>query len=272
VGAGEIASGVFKLNEICTEGQVLLTNKMHFEKAKYYLIRFDVANYVSGAIRVRFAGNKSSTKLYVNHNGSFQGFIYVPPTAVSDQLEFISATTGHVVALDIDNIEVIDYPGQDWSKKINKKWKHEPHLNGIKYPAGAFYCGSIQSSCTEVQTSGRHTEFEFSNLAGSMYSAIPFNIPLDPWEYIFESNNTMTKLTDITAETVQAPYYAGSKSKIIFRFAIAIDNPDATSNNPKLIGPLSDDISMRLNMQAMQSQGYKRLAFEKDNRWRQPPR
>jgi len=137
----------------------------------------------------------------------------------------------------------------DDSKIRHKKWTHEPHLNGSKYPNSSYYSGSINSPIQEIETNGRHTEFD-SVPTGTSYKTV---IPLDPYEYIFgDLGNGLEKLSDSTdfskITRIKVTGRRNSKS-LPFRFAIVIDNPDTSSSNPKIIGDLSDIVYLRYDNQ-----------------------
>jgi len=124
----------------------------------------------------------------------------------------------------------------------HQKWTHEPHLQGVKYSGSSYYSGSINCPVSEIDAAGRHTEFELI-ATGSSYK---MNIPLDPYDYIYgKSGATWMKLSDgISLSGIKITGRKRRKS-LPLRFAIAIDNPDVTAKNPKIIGELSDIVYLR---------------------------
>lgn len=127
----------------------------------------------------------------------------------------------------------------------HKKWTHEPHLNGIKFPSSNYYSGSINCVIDEIRTVGRHTEFSLTTTK----SGEKMTIPLDPYDYIYGlTSEGYVKLSDSTdyskLDNIKITGRRDSKS-LPLRFAIAIDNPNTEDDNPKIIGPMSDIIYMR---------------------------
>ena len=128
---------------------------------------------------------------------------------------------------------------------IRKNWKHESHLKGIKYPNGAFYSGQVTNHFAPfVNTYGRHTEFICSHMNDQW-----FDIGMDIYEWVFGNTFTdewvkMSDSDDFALSYMQIVCREGRRSET-FRFAIVIDNPDTTSPNPKLIGELSDEITLK---------------------------
>ena len=132
--------------------------------------------------------------------------------------------------------------GSHW-KMRHKKWTHEPHLNGVKFPNSKYYSGSINCPFEQIEIDGRHTEFTLT-VTGSSEK---MEIPLNPYEYIYgKSGSTYISLSGITDFTGIGIKVAGRDSMSLpFRFAIAIDNPDISAINPKIIGELNDIIYLR---------------------------
>lgn len=126
--------------------------------------------------------------------------------------------------------------------KLNKKWSHPPHLNGVKYPNSRYFSGSIVSyPIYEVVTSGMHTEWEMINI-------LPLEkmiIPVDQFEFIYESGNS-SKLneTQFNGKTYSDLRMTDKAMKLscAFAFAIVIDNPNPSEGCSKLIGELSESI------------------------------
>jgi hypothetical protein len=137
-----------------------------------------------------------------------------------------------------------------------KKWTHEPHLNGTKFPLSAYYAGEITHPIATIQTSGRETEW-----ALTATEKVKQEMDIDPFEYFVGRKHPLTPHTLVA---LSASYdYADTDNEIYaikrvgdsmrkrgrthnqpLRFAIVIDNPDATASDPKLIGPLSDIVSI----------------------------
>jgi len=126
---------------------------------------------------------------------------------------------------------------------INKKWKHEPHLNGVKFPGSRYYAGTITSAIASVEASGRHTEFELT-AAKDVFQEVPLNI----YEFLRTTDglgNILTDASDFSA--ISGIRFCSTNKRLELRFAIVIDNPDTAADNPKLIGPLSDIIILTSN-------------------------
>jgi len=133
----------------------------------------------------------------------------------------------------------------DWEMN-HKKWSHEPHLNGIKFSGSSWYSGTIKCPVSEIETTGRHTEFTLSALTSSEKAVLP----LDIYEWVYaQSGGTWIKLTDdVDLSTVSLKFSGRRRSMSVpLRFAIVIDNPDTTASNPKIIGELSDIVYLRYN-------------------------
>lgn len=139
---------------------------------------------------------------------------------------------------------------------INKKWKHEPHLNGVKFHGSKWYSGNSTIRTVpipEIAINGRKTEFPLNSLSGEWKE-----IGFDCWDYIYGMDPTpetggWVKLTDETDFSVVVPvvgttYSSGQKRRgMPIRFAIVIDNPNQEADNPKIIGEMSDIWEMRLH-------------------------
>lgn len=131
-------------------------------------------------------------------------------------------------------------------KMRHKKWVHEPHLNGINYPNSKYYAGSTSCPVDEIETTGRHTEFDLTTIiSGEKMSLSQF----DPYEWIYaKSGSTWIKMTDdtnVSSLTIRVSGRPKNCKSFPFRLAIVIDNPDPNADNPKIIGDLSDVIYMR---------------------------
>ena len=130
--------------------------------------------------------------------------------------------------------------------KRNKKWKHEPHLKGIKFPNGAFYSGQVVGHFAPfVNDDGRHTEFPFSNTPD-----VWFNVDVDIYEWVFGKLIPTENFIKMDDDSVINNLFADiqcrhHKLSEVFRFAIVIDNPDTQAINPKIIGMLSDEICIK---------------------------
>ena len=139
------------------------------------------------------------------------------------------------------------YNGGAYSiSKRNKKWKHEPHLKGIKFPNGAFYSGQVVGHFAPfVNDYGRHTEFPFSNTPDTW-----FNVDVDIYEWVFGKLIPTENFIKMDDYSVINNLFSGIQCRRhmvseVFRFAIVIDNPDTQAINPKIIGVLSDEICIK---------------------------
>lgn len=173
-----------------------------------------------------------------------------------------------------NNLNFLDYNPEIWAFRYNnyarrvkdldlggylrksrvKKWKHEPHLNGIKYPGSNRYSGNSTFACLveAIRISGRKTEF-----TPTMANNTWFEIGFDCYDYVFGFDPLTAEysvINDLTDFSVITPFLgndvSSDKRGMIFRFAIVIDNPGYPLNSPdpKLIGPKSDMFQMKLNL------------------------
>lgn len=205
----------------------------------WFEITFTVSGYVSGAIRV-FYGNGVTPA--ISANGTYTYRIRRTSPSVASQADLTFAAEQAGTTLRVDNIffqRVIR--AFDLSHK--KKWAHEPHLNGVKYPGSKFYAGETVCKVEAIATPGRQTEFELTSARGEKQL-----IGLDPYEYFYAQHlktNEYFKLSDATdTAIIKQIEAAGRKTLSIgFRFAIVIDHP--LVEGAKLIGDLSDIVYLR---------------------------
>lgn len=202
----------------------------------WYEITFTVSNYSGGAIKA-FYGD-SFTDL-ITSNGTYTIRIRreAPPAAFG-YMAFGLSTSLHID--DVSFKRVIRL----FDSSLKKKWAHEPHLNGVKYPNSAFWAGETKCEIASIQATGRQTEFELT--AAKREKQL---IAIDPYEYFFGyeiATSQFIKLSDSTpASSISNFKAAGTTNLSIgFRFAIVIDHP--AIEGAKLIGDLSDPVYLRL--------------------------
>ena len=244
---GYISGGFFNCLDTFLFGTDLLIYTTALTAGKYYRVKFDMAYHTMGTVRLVFCGHYPPS-LHANTNGTYTAYIYVPAGNVDNTLRFqVGSETDNSCYFSIDNVEVLEMQ-PDWTQKIVKKVKHEPHFNGSKYPGSAWYTGSITCVCAEIEAQGRKTEFPFSEIVNADISGNIFEIPIDAWDYIWIDiegigNTVLSDDADFNAGAIE---YAGGGKSISFAFAIVIDNPDPAAANPKIIGPMSEYFIMKM--------------------------
>lgn len=203
----------------------------------WFELKFDVSDYVSGGI-VGVYGENSTAPVTANGSYTFRirrlsQFGNMVPLG-------IKAMTNNT-SLKVDNISLKRII-RNFDATYKKKWTHEPHENGIKYPNSNFYAGQTMSKIPSIMASGRQTEFALT--AGRREKQ---KIDLNPFEYFYAMDYSnqyfaLSEETDLT--TVKKLEAAGKQSLSIgFRFAIVIDHPVVPG--VKLFGPLSEILYLR---------------------------
>lgn len=205
----------------------------------WYELSFTVSEYEGGIIRASY-GNGHSVDITGNGTYTFRLRRTDPNTPA---IAFASyGTNPGGTTLKIDDVSfrrVI----RSFNLSHKKKWSHEPHLNGVKYPGSAFWAGEINCDVEEISASGRHTEFELT--AGRAEKQL---IGLDPYEYIYARSKSTSEFFKLSDETevsdIESLKAAGSGTLSIgFRLAVVIDHP--TIEGAKIMGDLSDPIYLR---------------------------
>ncbi len=119
------------------------------------------------------------------------------------------------------------------SRTRKKKWTHEPHLNGVKFPDSKYYGGTAKN---------RNTEWALT--AGEKEKQL---VPFDMFTYfkpLLAADTDYDAITVLWISAYGKPRRGSLTSNQAFRIAIVIDNPDSDSDDPKLIGPMSDMFSV----------------------------
>lgn len=202
----------------------------------WYELTFTISGYSSGIIRASYSNGVSTD---ITADGTYT--IRLRRTSANPGISF-TAYGASTTTLRIDDVSFKRvYREFDLSHK--KKWAHEPHENGAKYPNSNFWAGQTVCKVASIQASGRQTEFPLTAARGEKQL-----IELDPYEYIYaqsKATNEFFKLSDSTnLSTIKALEAAGRGTLSIgFRFAIVIDHPLVAGH--KLIGDLSDEVFLR---------------------------
>ncbi|PKP46816.1 MAG: hypothetical protein CVT94_13460 [Bacteroidetes bacterium HGW-Bacteroidetes-11] len=209
----------------------------NFFRYRYYEVAFEIKSYVSGGVIMTF-GNA------VGELRSDDGIYSARVKATNFDPELVFTASG-TTQLRITNVSVKQYI-RFFDNTLKKRWAHEPHLNGIKYPGFNFYTGETSSEVTELAATGRHTEFPLTALATRQKMVLPLN----QYEYFHAqsiSQNRRVLLSDeIDLSDCHDLKCAGKQNlSTSFRIAIVIDNPDSTSQVKKIIGDLSDEFWIR---------------------------
>lgn len=212
----------------------------------WYRVIFQVSGYVSGGIHYEFGNYVSMDFGQMNISQDLQFHTGSDPTKPFKIVSSFDGTT-----LNVDYIFIIQRE-RTYSMKHHKKWTHEPHLNGIKFEGSNYWAGNTNSQVDEISDNGRHTEFPCPLIPSSKLA-----IPIDPFEYYFgrSPDKVLHKIDENSTWSDYAYIVASGRESlsIPFRFAIVIDNPDSTAWNPKMIGPLSDIIYMRVTAPSITS-------------------
>ena len=241
-----ISGGVLHLEEV-TNQILAAKSDVALPIDKMYLVTCKLSSYTKGALQITVDGvsvmeikTGTPTNLIIQNTIEQKGFIGVM-FGSSAIVEFNLIDLGTGIELEIDYISVKEIDINYYQVR-KKNWKHETHMNGIKYPNSNFYCGKTKAVPLDVSANGRHTEFDF-NVIPDEWS----DVPLNPFEFIRQvdgSGNMLTSTSDLSGFTSKLTF-AKTKSGLEMRFGIVIDNPDNTSPFPKLIGNLSDSIAIR---------------------------
>jgi hypothetical protein len=149
-----------------------------------------------------------------------------------------------------------------FDNSLKKRWAHEPHLNGIKYPGSNFYTGRTSSEVLELAETGRHTEFPLT-VEGPREKMI---VPLNQYEYFHAksiSQNRRILLSDEVDLSDCTDLKCAGKQNLStsFRLAIVIDNPDTSSKVKKIIGDLSDEFWIRTKITLSPTASINKLMF-----------
>ena len=201
---------------------------------KNYEISFEVTNHSSGYVYFDMHGEGS---VQATFNGTWSNIIRC--NNQSSGLKFVCQGTS---TFSIDNLVIREVVYNRVNIK-HKKWTHEPHLNGVKYPVSKYFSGAMQSEECPIASVGRHTEFPLTALKNNDKMVIP----LDPFEYYFGDNHSgpLAVIDEHFDYETYDPVILGRDGLLItFRFAIVVDNPDSEADCPKLIGQLSDPVTM----------------------------
>lgn len=201
----------------------------------WYELTFTVSGYLSGAIKAYYS-NGVSPEITANGTYTFR----LRRTSQNAGISFTAYGTS--TSLRIDNIS-FKRVWREFNLFHKKKWAHEPHLNGVKFPESNFWAGQTVCKVAAIQAAGRNTEFELTADRNEKQL-----IELDPYEYIYAQHKVTDqffKLSDSTdLSTIKALEAAGRGTLSIgFRFAIVIDHPSVPGE--KLIGDLSDEVFLR---------------------------
>ncbi|KAF0203154.1 MAG: hypothetical protein FD170_1426 [Bacteroidetes bacterium] len=206
---------------------------------RYYEVAFEISEFVSGSIVMSFGNFVDEPR---SGNGIFR--VRVKATNFDPQFTF---TCGKGTSLQITMVSVKQYI-RYFDKTLKKRWSHEPHLNGSKYPGSNFYTGETSSEVAELAETGRHTEFELTALLPRQKMIVPIN----QYEYYHAhsiSQGRRVMLSDETDLTDLTNLKCSGKQNLStsFKLAIVIDNPDTASPVKKIIGDLSDEFWIRTN-------------------------
>lgn len=208
-----------------------------------YDISYEVFDYVSGKVHVNI-GAWNPQSLSAMSNGFYKANVLTrfepeDPRKIKLSLHGFSSH-GLGCNLKVRNISIKKTTGNVMCT-LHKKWKHHSHMNGIKFPNSMFYSGETVSYITEIKQFGRHTEWELISESGE-YQNVDFN----PYEFLRRGDDKGNVVTDDFDFMNMYPTFTNSKRNMGMRYAIVIDNPDPLSDDPKLIGPLSEFINMRI--------------------------
>lgn len=241
------------------KSSVLLENSFITSKSVYRL-SFDVSNYVEGSRFYSQIGTYTGHNKVIKGNGRYYQYIY----SVNDNFDSLILFINGTVNFDISNIQLIECTGRFYRKRI-KQWKHESHLNGVNFPNGKYYCSkSYHPFIPWVAENGRKTEFPNIGNNDQWY-----NFGIDVFDYIFAGNQHLNGVEGF--RICEYPIISPNRRRSRFRFAIVIDNPNypETSDNPKLRGPLSDIIELRLDrMSRTEQDWWYKITWGNQNLWK----
>jgi hypothetical protein len=204
----------------------------------WYEITFTVLNYLSGGIKA-FYGDGFTDE--ITSNGTYT--IRIRRKTAPIAFGFIAASVTDT-SLNIDNVS-FRWVSRYFDISYKKKWAHEPHENGVKYPGSNMWAGQTISEIASIQASGRQTEFELT--AGRQEKQL---VGIDPYEYYYGfdiATSQYVKLSDSTVASEMSGFKAAGTTNLSigFRLAIVIDHPSI--EGMKLIGDLSDPVYLRLH-------------------------
>jgi hypothetical protein len=143
------------------------------------------------------------------------------------------------------NRKVTDINGDPQKKYYHGGWRHITHMQGVNFPSGNFYSGSTlcpTHSEWPLTISNPYEKQELTTLdVGEFYkynNILP-NLPAPfgtvPW--------TVSNVNKFSVRGVRGERPTKS---VYFRFAIGINNPDATSDYPIIFGALSIPIQCKI--------------------------
>lgn len=122
-------------------------------------------------------------------------------------------------------------------RRNGRKWAHPSHQNGINFPNGNMYSGENRNLANEIQP-GKNTEFNCSN---EPYKIQILNFNIEDW-VVKNTNFPFSSTTINLPNIIKVLGDRDRKRSAIFKFAIVCDNPDNSSPNKKIIGPMSEQI------------------------------
>jgi hypothetical protein len=209
----------------------------NFYRYRYYEVAFEIKEYESGGVTMSFGD-------YVSELRNADGIYTARVKATNFNPELVFTATG-TTSLIITMVSVKQYI-RFFDNTLKKRWAHEPHLNGIKYPGSNFYTGETSSEVAELAATGRHTEFPMTSVAPRQ----KMTVPLNQYEYFHAqsiSQNRRILLSDELDLSDCHDLKCSGKQNLStsFRIAIVIDNPDTSSPVKKLVGDLSDEFWIR---------------------------
>ena len=128
-----------------------------------------------------------------------------------------------------------------------KKWVHEPHNNGSKFVGSKFYGGKSEwlGNPVESEFALTTTEKAKQTITTVEYGDFLFGQYFRSGMSAIDPDTQYTSLASIRAKGSQHVSGALSKRKQDIAFAIVIDNPDTSAEDPKLIGGMSRYIELR---------------------------
>lgn len=202
----------------------------------WHELTFEVKNYVSGSIIASLTDGQSEE---ISANGVYT--FRLRRSQQGAEIRFTAVGAGTTL-MAIDNVSLKKII-RSFDISHKKKWCHEPHLNGIKYPGSAYWAGETNCKVAEIAEAGRNTEFTLYTGRNGITE-----VGIDPYEYFYayhDTSETYYKLSD-TSELDQIRFIeaaGSSRLSVGFRLAIVIDHPAVPG--AKLIGELSDSFYLR---------------------------
>lgn len=209
-----------------------------FVRHRYYEVSFEVIEMEAGSSVMVSLGNDQGD--VISENGVYSK--RMQRTNETDEFKFTCVSNGDFKIINVSVKQWIRY----FDKQLKKRWAHESHLNGIKYPGSNFYTGETSSEVTELAATGRHTEFPLTAFATRQKMILPLN----QYEYFHAysiSKNRRVMLSDETdLSDINDLKCAGEQNlSTAFKIAIVIDNPDTSSPVKKIIGDMSETFYIR---------------------------